>query len=202
LVELRVPFTLQRSAVDAVERGAKDADWTALKAAARKLAFAEDRAVFDGYSAGGIDGIRPSASTRAQKLDGNVMSYPGTVAKAVASLRLAGVGGPYSLVLGEKPFSALSGGTEDGYPVLQHVQRVVDGEIIWAPAIAGGVVLSTRGGDFELALGQDVSIGYAGHSATHVGLYLQESFTFRTLTAEVAVTLLPLGGTELTLADW
>ena len=70
-------------------------------------------------------------------------------------------------------------------------KRQVDGGIIWAPAIEGGFVLSTRGGDFELDIGQDLSIGYLSHSSTSVELYLQETFTFRLLTAEACVTLAP-----------
>ena len=66
---------------------------------------------------------------------------------------------------------------------------MVDGGIIWAPAIEGGAVLTTRGGDFELALGQDISIGYASHSVSTVALYFQETFTFRLLTTEAAVAL-------------
>ena len=66
---------------------------------------------------------------------------------------------------------------------------LVDGEIIWAPAIAGAFVLSTRGGDFDLHVGQDFSIGYFSHTDTTVRLYLQESFTFLMLTAEAAVAL-------------
>jgi uncharacterized linocin/CFP29 family protein len=188
-VELRVPFSLTRRAIDDVERGAADSDWSALKEAARKIAYAEDRAVFDGYAAAGIEGIRPGASNPVVKLPPNVAGYPGAIAQAVNRLRLAGVNGPYALVLGADPFTAVSGGNEDGYPVLEHIRRVVDGEIIWAPAIQGGLVLSTRGGDFELDIGQDFSIGYLGHSETTVELYLQESFTFRLLTAEAAVAL-------------
>ena len=189
LVELRVPFTLARQAIDDVERGATDSDWAPLKEAAQKIAFAEDRAVFDGYAEAGIQGIRPGASNGALALPSTPMEYPTVVAQAVNELRLAGVNGPYVLVLGAQPYTAVSGGSEEGYPVIQHIQRLVDGEIIWAPAIEGGVVLTTRGGDFELDLGQDISIGYLSHSGTAVELYLQESFTFRLLTTEAAVAL-------------
>ena len=65
LVELRVPFELSRQAIDDVERGAHDSDWDPLKEAARMLAFAEDRAVFDGYAAAGIGGIRQGSSNPA-----------------------------------------------------------------------------------------------------------------------------------------
>ena len=189
LVELRVPFTLTRQAIDDVERGATDSDWAPLKEAARKIAFAEDRAVFDGYAAAGIVGIREGASNAALTLPSAAMGYPGVVAQAVNQLRLAGVNGPYVLVLGSGPHTAVSGGSEEGYPVLQHIHRLVDGEIIWAPAIEGGFVLTTRGGDFELDIGQDFSIGYLSHTDADVELYLQESFTFRLLTTEAAVAL-------------
>lgn len=85
----------------------------------------------------------------------------------------------------------LSGASDDGYPVLRHIQPLIDGEVIWAPALAGGVVLTTRGGDFELHLGQDISIGYLSHTESAVRLYLQETFTFLPLTAEAAVVLAP-----------
>jgi uncharacterized linocin/CFP29 family protein len=120
-----------------------------------------------------------------------VRGYPDIVAQAVSQLRLAGVNGPYALVLGSEPYTAVSGGSDEGYPVLKHIQPLIDGDIIWAPAIRGGFVLSTRGGDFELDLGQDISIGYLGHSETSIQLYLQESFTFRLLTTEAAVALSP-----------
>lgn len=191
LVELRVPFTLLRQAIDDVERGAADSDWQPLKEAARKIAFAEDRAVFDGWAAAGIGGIRPGASNKALALPSAVTGYPAAIAQAVNQLRLAGCNGPYRLVLGAEPFTALSGGSEEGYPVLHHILRIVDGEIVWAPAIEGGLVLTTRGGDFELDIGQDFSIGYRSHTDKTVELYLQESFTFRLLTTEAAVALTP-----------
>jgi uncharacterized linocin/CFP29 family protein len=73
--------------------------------------------------------------------------------------------------------------------VLHHIKHLVDAEVIWAPAIPGGLVLTTRGGDFELHLGQDLSIGYLGHTESAVRLYFQETFTFLQLTAEAAVSL-------------
>lgn len=191
LVELRVPFELARQSIDDVERGSLDSDWDTLKEAARKIAFAEDRAVFEGYPAGGIQGVRRGASNPALSLPAKVDGYPAVVAQAVSQLRLAGVNGPYSLVVGAEAYTAINGGSEEGYPVLQHIRRLIDGDIVWAPAIVGGFMVTTRGGDFELAIGQDISLGYLGHSRTDVELYLQESFTFRLLTTEAAVALSP-----------
>jgi uncharacterized linocin/CFP29 family protein len=191
LVELRVPFELTRQAIDDVERGATDSDWSPVKEAARKIAYAEDRSIFDGYAAAGIQGIREGSSNPPIVLSSNVRDYPGAVARAVSQLRLAGVNGPYALVLGEEAYTAASGESDKGYPVFHHIERVVDGGIIWAPAIEGGFVVTTRRGDFELDIGQDISIGYLSHSSAAVELYFQETFTFRLLTTEAAVVLAP-----------
>lgn len=162
-----------------------------MKEAARKIAFAEDRAVFDGYAAAGIIGIREASSNTAIALPDSARGYPGAVAQAVSQLRLAGCDGPYALVLGADAYTAVSGGVDEGYPLFHHIERVVDGGVIWAPAIGGAFVLTTRGGDFELDIGQDLSIGYLSHTASAVELYFQQTFTFRVLTTEASVVLAP-----------
>jgi hypothetical protein len=40
-------------------------------------------------------------------------------------------------------------------------------------------VLTTRGDDFDLHIGQDMSIGYLSHTDSVVRLYLQETMTWR-----------------------
>jgi uncharacterized linocin/CFP29 family protein len=196
LVELRVPFDLDRQQIDDVERGAEDSDWQPAKDAARKLAFAEDQAVFDGYAAAGIQGIRQGTSNPLMTLPANVTDYPNAIAQALSQLRLVGVNGPYSVLLSADAYTALSETSDHGYPVMEHIKRLVDGEIIWAPAIAGAFVLTTRGGDFGLHIGQDISIGYLSHTDTAVRLYLQETFTFLLLTTEAAVALAPAASTR------
>jgi uncharacterized linocin/CFP29 family protein len=191
LVELRVPFEVTRQAIDDVERGANDSDWQPVKDAARRMAFAEDGAIFEGYSAAGIEGIRGGTSNAIVTLPADVRQYPDAIAHALSQLRGVGVNGPYSVLLGANEYTALAETSDHGYPVLEHVHRLVASEIIWAPAIAGAFVLSTRGGDFQLHIGQDVSIGYSSHTETVVRLYLQESITFLLLTREAAVALSP-----------
>jgi uncharacterized linocin/CFP29 family protein len=191
LVELRVPFELSRQAIDDVERGSDDSDWQSAKDAAKKLAFAEDRAIFNGYSEAGIQGIREGTSNPIVTLPADVRDYPDVVAQALSQLRLVGVNGPYSVLFGAQEYTALAETRDHGYPVLEHVKRIVDGSLVWAPAIEGAFVLTTRGGDFELNIGQDDSIGYLSHTDSSVRLYLQETFTFRVLTSEAAVALSP-----------
>jgi uncharacterized linocin/CFP29 family protein len=189
LVELRVPFQLDRQQIDDVERGANDSDWQPAKDAAKLLAFAEDHAIFEGYAAAGIGGIRQGTSNPVLTLPPDVRAYPDAIAQALAQLRLEGVNGPYSVLLGADAYIALSESSDHGYPVMRHIKELVDGEIIWAPAISGAFVLTTRGGDFGLYLGEDVSIGYLSHDDKTVRLYLEESFTFLLLTTEASVAL-------------
>jgi uncharacterized linocin/CFP29 family protein len=191
LVELRVPFQLSRQMIDDVERGSTDSDWQAAKDAARKLAFAEDQAIFNGYRDADIQGIRESTSNPIQTLPADVREYPDAIAHALSQLRLVGVNGPYAVLLGANEYTTLAETRDHGHPVLEHVQRIVDGKLIWAPAIEGAFVVTCRGGDFELSVGQDISIGYLSHSDSAVQLYLQEAFVFRDLTSEAAVALSP-----------
>jgi uncharacterized linocin/CFP29 family protein len=188
LVELRVPFKLERSELDAVDRGASDADLDPLIAAAETIGKAENRAVFHGYPAAGIIGICEAAGP-GLPLSADYEAYPVGVATAIGRLRDAGVSGPYAIALSERCYTGLTETAKSGYPVIEHVRRLLDGPIVWTPALAGAAVLSLRGGDFELTVGQDLSIGYLEHDARSVQLYLQESFAFRVLAPQAAVPL-------------
>lgn len=189
LVRLRVPFTLSRYEIDNVERGALDADWDPVKAAAKKLAFVEDRAIFEGYPAASIDGIRGCTSNPPVTLPEDPRDMPDAISQALTALRLAGVDGPYSVLLSAEVYTKVSETTQHGYPIREHLSRLVGGDIIWAPAIDGAMVLTTRGGDYDLQLGTDVAIGYTSHDTDTVHLYLQETMTFLCYTAEASVCL-------------
>ena len=115
--------------------------------------------------------------------------YPDVVAEALNRLRMASVDGPYAIVLGPRCYTGLTQTRDAGYPVIEHVRRLLDGPIVWAPAADGALILSLRGGDFQLSVGQDFSIGYLEHTAASVRLYLQESFTFRVNTPEAVIPL-------------
>jgi len=110
-------------------------------------------------------------------------------ARLSGALRLGGVGGPYALLLSADAFTAVSETSDHGYPVREHLRRLIDGPIVWAPAIDGAFVVTTRGGDFEMYLAQDLSIGYQSHDADSVHLYFIQALTFLVHTAEAAVPL-------------
>ncbi|GGK49606.1 family 1 encapsulin nanocompartment shell protein [Nocardia camponoti] len=189
VIELTVPFTMSREELNDIDRGAPDPNFDSLKAAAQKIAFAEDRAIFEGYKAAGIVGIREANSNPAITLPDNVIDIPDAIEHSLTELRLAGVNGPYSIVLSADLYTKVSETSDHGYPIRTHIERLIDGKIIWAPAITGGFAVTTRGGDYTLALGGDVSIGYSSHTADTVELYFWESFTFYMDTTEAAVSL-------------
>jgi len=188
LIELRAPFDLDRAELDTVDRGAPAPDLDPLTEAAETIAKAENRAVFHGFPAAGIKGISEAAGSPLP-LSTDYEAYPVAVATAIGRLRDAGVGGPYAIALSERCYTGLTDATRSGYPVIDHVRRLVEGPIVRTPALDGAVVLSMRGGDFELTVGQDLSIGYLEHDARRVRLYIQESFTFRVLSPQAAVPL-------------
>jgi uncharacterized linocin/CFP29 family protein len=190
LVELRVPFALSRRELDAIGRGATDTDLQPLVDAATRIARAEDRLVFHGLPAAGVRGIIEATPHAPIQIPEAYESYPTVVADAVRILRMAGVDGPYAIALGPRCWTGLlQARGRGGSPVLEVVRQVVGGAVVWAPAIDGAVVLSTRGDDFQLTVGQDLSIGYGRHDEAHVGLFLLESLTFRAMTPEAAVWL-------------
>ena len=189
LAELRVPFTLSLAELESISRGAEDADLGPVVEAARAIALAEDAAVFHGWPEAGIEGVCSHAKAGPVGLTTDYLKYPAAVTEALKRLREAGVGGPYGIALGPRCYKGLQETTHDGYPVMEHVRQLVEGPLIWAPAVDGAAVLSLRGGDFVIAVGQDLSIGYSGMEGDRVNLYIEESFTFRNLTPEAGVPL-------------
>jgi uncharacterized linocin/CFP29 family protein len=190
LVELRVPIRLPIMELDSIARGAPDPDLRAVVAAAERVAHVEDAAIFNGLAAAGIVGILPASPHHAHRLPPDVTHLPRAILTARETLRQAGIDGPYALALDAAYTAQVLAAAEDGYPLAKRLsEQVLDGPLVRAPAIDGGVLLSVRGGDYELTVGQDLSIGYAAHDRQTVELYLTESFTFRVLEAGAAVRM-------------
>lgn len=190
LIELRTHFTMPRRELDSIERGNRAPDLGPVIEAARNAALAEDRAIFVGYAAGAIAGISTQSPHDRIAIDDDYELFPNRVASAVAILRSAGIDGPFGVALGPRAYTTVVETTQHGgYPIMEQLRLITGGPLVWAPAVDGSIVLSLRGGDFELVSGEDFSIGYTSHDAESVDLYLEESMTFRAHTPEAAVVL-------------
>ncbi|HMD55865.1 MAG TPA: family 1 encapsulin nanocompartment shell protein [Solirubrobacteraceae bacterium] len=190
LVELRSSFSLAREELRDADRGAADVDLGALDASARRIAIAENVAVFHGWEAAGITGIVEASSHKSIELGEDCERYTRRITRAVETLLSVGVGGPYGLALGAEAYTrVLESSEQGGYPLLDHLREIIGGPLVWAPGVHGAVLISQRGGDFVLDVGEDLSIGYDHHDASAVELYLEESFAFRVLEPDAAVAL-------------
>jgi uncharacterized linocin/CFP29 family protein len=190
LVELRSPFEVSREELRAGDRGADDVDFGDLDVAARQLASAENAAVFAGWAEAGIEGIAGDCPHPPISRGDDFDRYPSRVAAAVELLLRNGVGGPYGLALSGDDYTHVVETSEHGgYPLFEHLRQILEGPLVWTPGIEGAVVVSLRGGDFLFESGQDIAVGYDSHDAERVGLYLEESFSFRVASPEAAVVI-------------
>lgn len=190
LAELRADFTVSRGELADLERGARDVDLSSLDDAAHKLAVAENIALFHGWPEAEIIGILGASPHEPRPLGEDPERYPRAVAGAVELLLRNGIGGPYAMALGREQYRRVVETAEHGGHLLfDHLRKILDGPIVWAPGLMGAVVLSRRGGDFILDCGQDLAIGYQQHDDQAVHLYIEESFSFLAATPEAAVAL-------------
>jgi len=192
LVEVRAEFAISRAELRDDDRGADDVDLEPLDTAAHQIAVAENRAVFHGWPEASITGIAEASPHQGLQLGNDPSGYPRPVASAVEQLLRNGISGPYALALGNEQYKRVVETAENGgYPLLEHLRKIVEGDLIWAPGVDGAVVVSMRGNDFLFESGQDLSIGYLDHDAEVVRFYLEQSFSFHVATPEAAVPLKP-----------
>jgi len=189
LVEFRVRFSLDLWELDNLTRGARDVDLDPLIAASQTAAHFEDSSVFVGFPPGCIQGLSESAQQEPLPLPLEVDNFLDTVSKGVLELERASVEGPYALVLGPKSYRVLAS-APIGHPLTEQVESILaGGSLLESDLLDGGFLLSMRGGDFELTIGQDFSIGYETHDTKSVRLFLTESFTFQVLEPQAALEL-------------
>jgi uncharacterized linocin/CFP29 family protein len=191
LAEYRVPFTVSRAEIDDIQRGSRDPELDDLARAAQVAAELENRAVLNGWDAADIVGVGQASPYGASVLGEDCSAYPGLVAVAVDRLRQNGIEGPYALAIDPSRYTSIVSTTEHGgYPLMDHLARVLEsGGVVRSPGLTGALVVSQRGGDFLLDVGQDISIGYHHHDAEQVHLYLEESFTFKVAEPDAAIAL-------------
>lgn len=188
LAEPRARFDLNIWELDNVERGAADIDLATLVAAAERIARFEDTAILLGLEPASITGIDSASAHDTVALPLEPAGFLDALSHALLVLRRAGVTGPFSLVLGTAAYQFLATAVS-GYPLLKQAEALIEGSVIETDLLTSGLLVSQRGGDFQLTLGQDFSIGYETHDTKTVRLFVTESFTFRVLGTEAIIKL-------------
>jgi uncharacterized linocin/CFP29 family protein len=188
LTEVRVDFSLSLEELDNVNRGALEIDLESAREAAVRLVAFEERFVYGGFEPAHVEGILTQTPHEPVALGPDPGSYVAAVTQARQVLVAAGVSGPYALVLAPDVHMRLESDVSS-YPPAQRVAKLIEGPLLESQQIEGGLLISMRGGDFQLDVGQDVSVGYSMHTTERVDLFLLETMTFRVLEAEAAVKL-------------
>lgn len=188
LAEVRAEFQLDIWEMDNAERGARDIDLTTLIASAGEIAAFEEKAVYYGLKSAAIEGLKERSAHASLKKGEDAPSLLSAVVNGLGTLRGSGVEGPYSLVVPEKLWPTLAV-MDRGYPLPRYLKELLGGQLLVSSSVQDAFLLSTRGGDFRLVLGQDLSIGYGSHDSRTVKLYFSESFTFQVVTPEAVLLI-------------
>jgi uncharacterized linocin/CFP29 family protein len=186
LVETRIGFTLNIWELDNIERGAKDIEMDSLVEAAVKMAVFEEKAVYEGLKAGSITGLKEAASGESIPLKLNNDAVIDALAVAREHMQAAGVQGGADFIVSPDLWKFLNR-VSPGGSLKKLVEHQIEGSVIRSDHINGALLCANRGGDAELILGQDISVGYHHHTAEEVFLFFTESFTFRVLAPEALV---------------
>jgi uncharacterized linocin/CFP29 family protein len=178
LVETRSPFSRDLWELDNAARGAKDLKLDAMEKAANYIGEFEEKLIYNGFPKAYVTGLKEVNKNKSSKFPEKIENLPETISKLISEFVKSSVEGPYSLVLNAGRWEKLSSFV-NGYPLKKVIKDLIGGNIIFAPAIDDAFLVSTRGGDFRLTVGQDLSIGYQSHDHKNVNLYFMESFTFQ-----------------------
>lgn len=185
IVEARIPFELDINEMDNVVRGAKDVDLSGLEDAARKIALFEEQVIYHGLPEANITGLKTCVGDECLTIGSQPEELLEGIADGVTAFSSRSIEGPYSFIVGPKLWSKMSAHVQ-GYPIKMQAETILGGPVLLSPYLSGkydneAYMISQRGGDLEIILGQDLAIGYTSHTADKVKLYFTESFTFRVL---------------------
>ncbi len=178
MVEARIPFELNIWEMDNVVRGAEDIDLDAMEDAAREIAKFEEKAIYEGFKPGNIEGLKSCKEYNTPAFPENGEDIIGAVADVLSQFKANSIEGPYSLILSQEKWQKVNSYVR-GYPLRKQLENLLGGSIIMAPNIDGAFIVTERGGDLKMVIGQDISIGYESHNSKTVQLYFTESFTFQ-----------------------
>lgn len=188
LVEIRKPFELNIWEMDNVDRGALDADLDPLVKAAKQVALFEEDLIYKGFKEGHVQGLEKSSIHPKVTLPDDPKELLKVIGEQITNFKKHGVEGPFILVVNDKKWQDLAS-LKNGYPIVKQLEEVMNIKVVINHGNYNSFLVSERGGDFELSIGQDISIGYDSHDTEKVKLYYTASFTFRVLGPEAVIVM-------------
>ncbi len=186
LIESRLPFELNIWELDNMERGCEDIELDNLEEAARKIAQFEENIIYEGLKQANIKGLKESSGFDKISFPDNNSEILPAITKGKAQMKQSSVEGPYSLVISADKWQKVQSFVQ-GYPLTKRLENMLGGSIIMAPFVKDAYLVSERGEDFKLVIGQDLSIGYESHNNKTVQLYFTESFTFKIIDPKAVI---------------
>ncbi|WP_024822854.1 MULTISPECIES: family 1 encapsulin nanocompartment shell protein [Aminobacterium] len=189
LIEARAVFDLDLWELDNITRGLKNPDLTPLEEATKHIADFEEKTIYTGLPSAKIEGLLQAGHGRSLAI--KTPSATGileTVSQGLYRFQEDGVSGPYALVASPVFWQKLHSATEC-YPLAKNLKDLLGGPVILSSHDKGSFLVSIRGGDMELIVGQDFSLGYIGNEGQKGTFFLTESFTFRVINPEAIILL-------------
>ncbi|MDR2549177.1 MAG: bacteriocin family protein [Desulfobulbus sp.] len=186
LIEARVNFKLETWELDNIGRGAKDVQLDALVAACREIALFEEKTLFDGFKPGNIDGLHATVKNRTLPVKLDMDMIVDAVAEGQTMMLKDGVEGPANLVVSASLWKFLARSAPGG-TLRSTLESQIGGQVVYSECVRDALLVSARGGDLELTVGQDFAIGYHSHTVSDIDLFVTESFTFRVIAPEALV---------------
>lgn len=189
LIEVRYPFELDIWELDNIERGYQTPDLTSLEEAARNLSEFENKIILKGEDKAKITGLFTIAKQNFVKsCSEKVNDFVKSVFDAKQKFRKDGIEGPFVLVINKEIWERLFA-QQNAYPLTLLLKEIMNLEIETIDNLENSFIISTRGDDFKLILGQDLSLGYELRIENKIRLFFTETFTFHIKTPEAIVGL-------------
>ncbi|MGO1368577.1 MAG: family 1 encapsulin nanocompartment shell protein [Senegalia sp. (in: firmicutes)] len=186
LIESRVEFELNRWEMDNLERGAKDIELDNLEEAAKKIALFEDKAIYNGFRNGMIEGLTEASGQEKMSFGNSGDDIIKSVSKAIIKLNRSFTSKPYALVVGEEAYERINANCM-GYPLIKRLEDLLGMEVIYSHVVKGAFLVPFDHEDLEMTIGKDLSIGYQSSDNEKVRFFMTESFTFRVLDPDIII---------------
>jgi len=190
VMEARKSFELNRWELDNASRDVANLDLNPLEKAVQQMASFEDLCLYYGFDNSIAPGLANANKHKPVKAKMQTTDFLHTLATQVANLQKDGVEGPYTLIFPDEVWAVLVSNSLN-YPLKTLVKEITAGTIITHPVNKDIFLVSERGGDFELHLGQDISIGYEDHDKEKVNLFVTESFIYQIHSPEAVRIIQP-----------